>query len=143
MTCVTINRALCLSSSKSCRNAFEFSLRKGSPKIDNIIISLVGMLKMRHSDSDETSYRQPCGRVCPGFSHDISTAVDRVIMEIPSSHPQNKELLFFSDTMGLHGCQYHVFWVPTPALLLCYPFKCRDFELLTPRSHEHGKLQRN
>ena len=99
----------------------------------NIIISLVWMMKVRPRGSDKASCRQPCGRVRPGFSHGVSTAEDRVIMEFPSSHPQNKELLFFSDPMGLHGSQYHVFRVPIPALLLCYPLKHRSFELLTPK----------
>lgn len=98
----------------------------------NIIISLAWMMKVRHRDSDKPSCRQPCGRVCPGFSHDVSTTEGRVIMEFPSSHPQNKELLFFSDPMGLRGSQYHVFMVSIPALLLRYPLKRRNFELLTP-----------
>lgn len=117
----------------------------------NIIISVVWMMKVRRRDSDKTSCRQPCGRACPGFSHDISTAEYRVIMEFPSSHPQNKELLFFPDPMGLHGRQYHVFRVPMPPLTNASEICCSYATLsnaetlnsLLPRNLEHGELQRS
>lgn len=87
----------------------------------DIISSPVWMTKVRHRSSEKPSCGQPRGRVCPGLSHDVSTAEDRVIMEFPSSHPQNKELLFFSDPMGLHRSQYRVFGVPMPPLMPLIP----------------------
>lgn len=64
----------------------------------NIIISQVWMRKARHRSPDKPSCRQPRARVSPGFSHDVSTAPDSY-NRMPC-HPQNQELLSFSDQMG-------------------------------------------
>lgn len=109
----------------------------------NIIISLAWMMKVRHRDSDKPSCRQPCGRVCPGFSHDVSTAEGRVIMEFPSSHLQNKVLLFFQTQWGYMGASTMRLWSLYLQCSCTTLSNAETFNSLLPWDLENGELQSN
>lgn len=128
-TCVAINRALYLSTSKSCRNTSEFSLRKVSLMADQH-----HHLTVLDDESEAETLRSPsAGSHVGGCARGFPMTFQQVKAVITNSFAlthKTRSYYFFSYPVWLHGSQYHMSEVPLPALLLHYPLVLEQIQVV-------------